>query len=281
MVRALVMQAAARSKSGTVRAELLRLAGQAVALPSGTQDMVVPLVPVERDEIVLSPAVTTELAAIVREHACSAALRLRHLAPRSRLLFFGPPGNGKTCSAAMLCGQLGIPAYWVSLPGVISSYQGVTGANLAKLLPVLSAGGALVIDELDAIGSARSGEGTGSGREQSVTVNVLLSLLDRTDGGVLIATTNRRDMIDTALLRRFDAQIEFPPPGLSEARELHRRLCARHGVAAGEVGDMSSYAAVARHAQMQARAAVLAEHEYAVEVEVSGRDPAEEQARPC
>ena len=152
-----------------------------------------------------------------------------------------------------------MPAYWVSLPSVVSGFLGATQANLDKLFPVLGDGVALVLDELDAIGQRRGiGDHSGSTREGNAIVNSLLSLMDRQSGGMLIATTNRVDVLDEALVRRFDLVLEFPRPSSADLRALADILGERFSVDACDVESLSSFDEVTKAMHDRARARVLA-----------------------
>jgi SpoVK/Ycf46/Vps4 family AAA+-type ATPase len=230
--KATALRIAALEKGDTIKREIEGFANQPrlVLMKGEGGDMTAPVKAVAEDELVLDAGVRGALTAIAAEHRSVPALLARGLAPRSRLLFYGPPGNGKTSAAALLSGLIGLSCYAVSLPGIVGSHLGVTAANLAKLFPALSAGVCLVLDEIDSIGSQRGGGNSGSDREFNHTVNSLLSLLDRTAGGLLIATTNRPELLDPALRRRFDLELAFPAPSDANRRELRDRLCEGHGV---------------------------------------------------
>jgi len=101
-----------------------------------------------------------------------------------------------------------VPAYAVSLPRLISKFVGETGQNLGELFEAIKHDTVVVFDELDAIGSERGNVDSSAGKEQNSSVNTMLTLLDRHEKGVLIATTNRPDMIDAgapASVRRADS----------------------------------------------------------------------------
>src|SRR5690606_8117480 len=103
-------------------------------------------------------------------------------------------------------------------------------------LPVfLEAGQVLILDEVDAVGSERSGGSDGATREYNTMVASLLGALDRPMGGGLVATTNRLDIIDPAIVRRFDAVVEFPAPTVEQMESLARKLGAKFGVPPMEV----------------------------------------------
>lgn len=256
--RTLILQGATAIRDPRIRAELQRLANSQMQLPSAVQGLCRELPEVAPDSMVISNVLRAALDGVVCEHTAVMQLRLRGLEPRRRLLFHGPPGNGKTMSAAMLCQQIGIPSYQVSVISLVASYMGVTGKNIEKVLGALDSGCGLVIDELDTIGQVRGGAAGTTEREQNAVVNALLTCLDRPQGsGLLIATTNRLDVIDPALRRRFDLELEFPPPSRCEALVLWDRLCIKYGLARGPMTSATSFDAVAKAAMERARLDVM------------------------
>ncbi|MGH9282869.1 MAG: ATP-dependent metallopeptidase FtsH/Yme1/Tma family protein, partial [Acidimicrobiales bacterium] len=152
-------------------------------------------------------------------------------APKGVLLF-GPPGCGKTLLARAVAGEAGVPFFAVSGAEFVESLVGVGAARVRDLFrQVKEVAPAIVfIDEIDAVGRRRSGEGsTGGEREQ--TVNQLLVELDGFEvnqGIVLMGATNRPDILDPALLRpgRFDRHVTLEPPevhGRQAILELHAK----------------------------------------------------------
>lgn len=258
-ISALTLQAAAHTKSEPLKRELTLLGSAhrpSSELPHDVRSMARSLGDV--DQLILSESIEQELCAIEAEHQAHEALFAHGLRPRNRLLFVGEPGNGKTSAAALLCQRLGTPAYGVSLPGIVADHLGVTSRNLAKLLPLLDNGISLVLDEVDAIGGARVDDGESAGKERNNILNTILTLLDQSRGGLLIATTNRRDMLDPALLRRFDAEILFRPPTSKQTEQLATMLCERYRVPLTHIfDDDSSFDAVAKAVMRHARSYVL------------------------
>lgn len=196
---------------------------------------------------------------IVTEIEYRADLAARKLRPRCRLLFYGPPGNGKTSSAAALGNALGIPAYAVSLPRVIDKYIGATGQHLGELFDSLRANTLIVFDEIDAIGATRGGGTQAASKEMNGIVNTMLTLMDRNRDGIFVATTNRPDIIDPALLRRFDEQIHFPDASFEQMTALAERLCEEHGVPPISVSGCRNFDEATKLVQREARRAVMRE----------------------
>ena len=152
-------------------------------------------------------------------------------APKGVLLF-GSPGCGKTLLARAVAGESGVPFFSISGAEFVESLVGVGAARVRDLFrQVASVAPAIVfIDEIDAVGRRREGEGV-SGGEREQTVNQLLVEMDGfevTAGIVVMGATNRPDILDPALLRpgRFDRHVTLEPPdiqGRETILELHAR----------------------------------------------------------
>jgi len=138
--------------------------------------------------------------------------------PRGVLLF-GPPGTGKTLLARAVAGEAGVPFFSASASEFVEMFVGVGASRVRDLFDQAkkAAPAVIFIDELDAVGRARFAGIGGGHDEREQTLNQLLIELDgfeQNQGIILIAATNRPDVIDSALLRpgRFDRQINVPVP---------------------------------------------------------------------
>jgi cell division protease FtsH len=137
------------------------------------------------------------------------------------VLLYGPPGTGKTLLARAVAGEAGVPFFSISGSDFVEMFAGVGAARVRDLFKSAKAAGRAIVfvDEIDAVGRQR-GAGLGGGHdEREQTLNQLLVELDGFDaraGVILIAATNRPDMLDPALLRpgRFDRQIVVDRPDL-------------------------------------------------------------------
>jgi cell division protease FtsH len=171
-------------------------------------------------EVVGCDEALEELAEIVTflhqpERFAAAGARM----PRGFLLV-GPPGTGKTLLARAVAGEAGVPFYAAAGSDFTEMFVGVGAARVRNLFAkAKKTGGIIFLDELDSIGRARTGTTPGSGGtdERESTLNALLVEMDgfgKDSNVIVIAATNRPDVLDSALLRagRFDRQVTVAPP---------------------------------------------------------------------
>ena len=171
---------------------------------------------------VLDETADRPLRRVEEEFRLQKALKKHNLKPKRRLLFYGPPGNGKSFSARRLSKSLNLPLLIVPCSTIISSYMGETGRKLHRLFAYVEMTPCiLLIDECDALGAARIEGGTNCDAESNRTVNTLLQLMEMTEvPGLVIFTTNFQKSLDSALFRRFDSVIRFDNPGPDERCRL-------------------------------------------------------------
>jgi len=143
------------------------------------------------------------------------------------VLLYGPPGTGKTLLARAVAGEAGVPFYSISGSDFVEMFVGVGASRVRDLFEQAkeNAPAIVFIDEIDAVGRHR-GAGMGGGHdEREQTLNQLLVEMDGFDvrgGVILIAATNRPDVLDPALLRpgRFDRQIQVDAPDLNGRHQI-------------------------------------------------------------
>src|SRR5262245_20324565 len=149
------------------------------------------------------------------------------MAPRG-VLMVGPPGTGKTLLARAVAGEASVPFFSVTGSSFVEMFVGVGAARVRDLFAEARkrAPAIIFVDEVDAIGQRRAGSGAVvANDEREQTLNQLLSEMDgfdMTQGLVVLAATNRPEVLDPALLRpgRFDRQITIPLPNLQERAEI-------------------------------------------------------------
>lgn len=154
--------------------------------------------------------------------------------PRGALLV-GPPGTGKTLLARAVAGEAGVPFFPLAGSDFVETYAGVGARRVRDLFDRAreSGGGIIFIDEIDAIGRARS-DGPGHSGADTERENTLISMLNEMDGFdtdhriIVLAATNRADVLDPALTRpgRLDRRIQVPAPdrqGRTRILQVHTR----------------------------------------------------------
>ncbi len=144
------------------------------------------------------------------------------------VLMVGPPGTGKTLLARAVAGEAKVPFFSVAGSSFVELFVGVGAARVRDLFAEARkrAPAIVFVDEIDAIGARRAGPGSfASNDEREQTLNQLLSEMDGFDpvtGIVVLAATNRPEVLDPALLRpgRFDRQVTIPLPNLAERQAI-------------------------------------------------------------
>ncbi len=172
-------------------------------------------------------------------------------------LFAGASGTGKTMAAEVLANELQLDLYRIDLSQVVSKYIGETEKNLRRVFDAAEQGGAILLfDEADALFGKRSEVKDSHDRYANVEVSYLLQRMEAYRG-LAILTTNLKDAIDTAFLRRIRFVVQFPFPDAAQRAEIWRRIfpaqtptegldaqrLARLGVAGGNIRNIALNAA--------------------------------------
>lgn len=172
------------------------------------------------ENIVCSKNVEEELKFFVKEHKAIDILQGYKLPISNKILFYGPSGCGKTLAAYVLSGELEKMMIVINLGAIISSKLGETSKNLAKIFRRAASEDCIIfIDEFDTLGRVR--DYSQDHGEMKRIVNTILQLFDYLpQSSIVIAATNQREVIDQALLRRFDMVLKLDLPNEGQIKEL-------------------------------------------------------------
>ena len=155
------------------------------------------------------------------KHAATFAELAKHgIRPVDRLLFYGPPGNGKTMASQWLAQQIDAPLYRVRCEALIQSYMGQTTGNVGAIMAWLENQPRCVVllDEIEAIFPSRSESRGAAGAEMNNAMSVFWQYLDRWEAPTLfVMATNMPERLDPALLSRIDLKLAFGPPTREQA----------------------------------------------------------------
>ena len=172
------------------------------------------------ENLVCEDQVRTELEYFIKEHQAADMLMHYDLPIANKVLLHGPSGCGKTLASYVIAGELKKMMVVVNLGAIVSSKLGETSKNLAKIFRKAASEECIIfIDEFDSLGKVRDyGQDHG---EMKRVVNTILQLFDYLPrNSVVIAATNQKEMLDDALLRRFDTSIRFNMPDENKIKEL-------------------------------------------------------------
>ncbi|CAI8692280.1 ATP-binding protein [Burkholderia pyrrocinia] len=193
--------------------------------------------------MVLSDSVRGNLDRVLREQRHHEQLRVHGLSPRRKLLLVGPPGTGKTMTAAALAGELRLPLFTARFDSLITKFMGESATKLRLVFEALkSTRGVYFFDEFDSLGLQRGSQHDVA--EMRRTLNMFLQLIEQdTSESLLIAATNHGKDLDTALFRRFDDVIKYDAP---DERQIEALLRNSLGTFAAPEIDFGALARIGR-----------------------------------
>ncbi len=179
------------------------------------------------ENLVCSSQIKDELGFFVKEHQTIDVLNKFELPVSNKILFHGPAGCGKTLASYVLAGELEKMMYVINLGSIVSSKLGETSKNLTKLFKRAAIEDCIIfLDEFDSLGKVR--DYSQDHGEMKRVVNTILQLFDYLpQESIVIAATNQLQMIDEALLRRFDLKIKLDLPDDAQIRELIEKTISR------------------------------------------------------
>lgn len=214
-------------------------------------------------DMALPEVLGVRLERVLTEQRERDRLREHGFSPMRKLLLVGPPGTGKTMTAAALAGELGLPLFSIQLDGLITKYMGETAAKLRLVFDAIqSTRGVYLFDEFDALGGER-GSKNDVGEIRRV-LNSFLQFLEQDDSdSIVLGATNHVGLLDRALFRRFDAVLEYSLPTEEIATRVMRGRLALLDTsniewhAAAKAAEGLSHAEIAMACEQAAKNAIL------------------------
>lgn len=216
------------------------------------------------NDLILPAHIEDELSHIVTETRMTERLQEKGLRPRRRLLLAGSPGTGKTLTAEALAGELKFPLFTVLLHGLITKFMGETAQKLRMIFDAVRTNrGVYLFDEIDALAASR-GSDNDIGEARRI-LNSFLQFLDEDTGpSIVVATTNLPEILDRAVLRRFDLVLPYQLPDAEAIGKAMRRRLRGFDI------DTVDWNDVAQHAEGLSTADVVAAGEDAARRAVLG-----------
>ena len=211
--------------------------------PRDLRGLLVTTYPKERlRDIVLKRSTQRVLERLLQEHRSRARLADHGLAPRRKMLFYGPPGCGKTLAASVIAGELALPLVRIRVETIFSRYLGETAGLLAEIFSEMErVRGVYLFDEFDAIARRRS-EQHDVGEAKRVVATFLQLLDGDASASLIVAATNVTDQIDRAVFRRFDDVAEFSLPDVSQLNQLLAIRTAATGLPKAALPELAKLA---------------------------------------
>ena len=172
------------------------------------------------DNIISDEKVYNELKFFIEEHNKIEILQKFDLPVSNKVLLYGPSGCGKTLASFVIAGELDKMMVVINLGAIVSSKLGETSKNLSKIFKKAATEDCIIfLDEFDSLGKIR--DYSQDHGEMKRVVNTILQLFDYLpQNSIVIAATNQKDMLDDAILRRFDNIIGFELPNEAEIKKL-------------------------------------------------------------
>ena len=175
----------------------------------------------DASSVILTEESRTQIERTVQEHGQRLKLAKYGYSPKSKLLFWGPPGCGKTLTAHLIASELHLPLGVVRLNALITSFLGETASHIQRIFDMAqSTPMVLLIDEADAVAKDRDDQNDVG--ELKRVVNSLLQAMDTFSSteSVVIAASNHQYLLDNALWRRFDDVVLFPLPTATQVKSF-------------------------------------------------------------
>lgn len=218
-------------------------------------------------DLSLESTTRERLERVLLEQRQRSRIRKFGYTPMRKLLLTGSPGTGKTMTASILAGELGLPLFTIQLHSLITKFMGETAAKLRFIFDALEmTRGIYLFDEFDALGSERTATND-VGEIRRALNSFLLFLEQDSSDSVIVCATNYPKLLDRALFRRFDLSIEFSLPSSTVAKKVIEARLAQletddiDWASVKEAVDGLSHADLTRACEYAAKKAILSDRE--------------------
>lgn len=202
------------------------------------------------NELVLSEEIEERLKRVLFEYKKRNLLLKNGLKNRSKLLFEGDPGTGKTLSASVIATELSLPLYVIQLDGLLSKFMGETSSKLKKVFEQINEQrGVYLFDEFDAIGADRNFDND-VGEMRRILNSFLQYIESDNSSSIIIAATNNPQMLDKALFRRFDDVLEYRLPDKKQIKDIFKLNLKIKNIAEIITNDVLELALGLNHAEI-------------------------------
>jgi len=194
-------------------------------LPVELQGMVLLEEPdVSKASLILPQNLQNRLERVIREYRQQSKLKHFGLTPRRKIMLIGPPGTGKTLTTRVLAHELRLPFYDVQVDKLVTKFMGETSAKLRQIFDLIQQEqGVYLFDEFDAIGSERTLDNDVG--EIRRVLNSFLQFIEQDKSNSMIVTaSNRPELLDKALIRRFDDVLFFDLPSSEDRKRLIEKV---------------------------------------------------------
>ena len=170
--------------------------------------------------LVLPDKLIARIKRIIYEYRQQDKLKSHGFSNRRKILLSGPPGTGKTMTARVLAHEIRLPLHTIQVDKLVTKFMGETSAKLRQIFDLIrNEPGVYLFDEFDAIGGDRSLDNDVG--EMRRVLNALLQFIEQdTSDSMIIGATNKPDLLDRALFRRFDDVLIYDLPGPEARRRL-------------------------------------------------------------
>lgn len=199
-------------------------------IQNGTRDLVYEIIPEKRfSDLVLERDVLEICREVVEEHHRADLLGSYGIEPRHRLLFAGPPGNGKTTLAEAIASELMYPLIVVRYENIIGSYLGETASRLQKVFETARSRKCVIfLDEFETLGKER-GDTRETGEIKRVVSSLLLQIDRLPSHTVVITASNHPELLDRAVWRRFQVKVQLSSPTKEQVVQFIKSFEERTG----------------------------------------------------